>query len=215
MRARIIWAALLAVLLGGTARAVDRKAFTFVRYELEARVMPAGESMAVRGKITLRNDSKEPQRQVALQVTSSMSWDTIESGGEPLAWVSQEYTTDIDHTGAVTEAIATLAKPVEPKGTVELEVIYGGAIVADATRLARIGAPEAARTRTEWDQVGQEFTAVRGLGYVCWYPVAIEAASLSDGSAVFRALGEWRQRHQATSLKLKLEVETEGAITAF
>ncbi len=206
--------ACLCALLGASAGAVDRNAFTFVRYELEARVMPGEQAMAVRGKITLRNDSKEPQRQVALQISSSMVWDTIESSGEDLQWVSSAYTTDIDHTGAVTEAIATLPKAVAPQGTVELDVVYGGAVTADATRLTRIGAPTVAGARTEWDQIGQEFSGVRGLGYVCWYPVAIEAVSLSDGTAVFRALSAWKERHVASNLKLKLAVESEGTIVS-
>jgi hypothetical protein len=205
-------ALLLVALLGSTAHAVDRNAFTFVRYDLDARVMPAEKALAVRGRLTLRNDSAVPQRSVVLQVSSSLMWDSIESGGEDLEWVSNPYNTDLDHTGAVSEAIARLPAPVPPKGTVELEVVYGGALVANANRLTRLGVPVAVAARTEWDTIGGSFTGVRGLGHVCWYPVSLEAASLSEGAAVFRALGEWKQRHAASTMKLALSVESDQII---
>lgn len=203
---------LLTSLLGSSAWAVNRQAFTFVRYDLEARVTPGENALAVRGRLVLRNDSEQPQRTVALQVSSSLTWDSIESAGQDLEWVSNKYTTDIDHTGAVTEAIANLPAPVAPKATVELEVVYGGAITANTTRLTRIGVPAQIAARTEWDAITDGFTGVRGLGYVCWYPVALEAVSLSDGAAVFRALGDWKQRHAASTMKLSLSAQSDKTL---
>jgi len=46
--------------------ALDREAFTFTRYDLEARVEPEQQRLGVRGRITLRNDSASPQKNVAL-----------------------------------------------------------------------------------------------------------------------------------------------------
>ena len=76
--------------------------------------------------------------------------------------------------------------------SVTLDVQYGGTIVQDSKRLTRIGAPEEVGARNDWDQISDAFTAVRGLGYVVWYPVAIEAVSMSDGDAVFDAIAAWK-----------------------
>jgi hypothetical protein len=46
---------------------------------------------------------------------------------------------------------------------------------------------------------------VRGVGYVAWYPVATEAASLSDSNAVLNALGRWKEREADASMTLLLE----------
>ena len=73
----------------------------------------------------------------------------------------------------------TLPEAVPPNGSLELSVAYEGVIPLDATRLTRIGTPEGTAQSTDWDQIGTKFTALRGVGYVAWYPVTTEAASLS------------------------------------
>src|SRR3954453_22236983 len=114
----------LLVLVGLTlsAAALDRNAFTFTHYDMELRANPEEQSVAVRGKITLRNDSNQTQTVAVLQVSSTLEWRMIEGDGAPLQYLSEPFTTDIDHTGKVTEAIVTLPSPVPPKGTVDLEV---------------------------------------------------------------------------------------------
>ena len=44
------------------AHALDREAFTFTKYDLDVRIEPEQQRLAVRGKITLRNDSASPQK---------------------------------------------------------------------------------------------------------------------------------------------------------
>ena len=90
--------------------ALDREAFTFTNYDLEVRVEPDQQRLGVRGKITLRNDSSAPQKIAVLQISSSLDWRSIEAAGQPLQFVSQTYTSDIDHTGSLTEAIVTLPR---------------------------------------------------------------------------------------------------------
>jgi len=182
--------------------ALNRGAFTFTNYELEMRVDPAGQALAARGKITLRNDSGQPQSVAAMQISSSLSWRLVQVAGKPVQFETQPYTTDIDHTGEVTEAIINLPAAVPPRGTVEIEVGYSGAITPDATRLTRIGTPAATALRSDWDQINSSFTVVRGIGFVAWYPVEMEAASLSSGNAVFQTLGEWKERAAQSSLKV-------------
>ena len=182
--------------------ALDRAAFTFTSYDLELRVDPAGQALAARGKITLRNDSGQPQSVAAMQISSSLTWRLVQVAGKPVQFETQPYTTDIDHTGGATEAIINLPAPVPPRGTVEIEVGYSGTITPDATRLTRIGTPAATALRSDWDQISSSFTAVRGIGFVAWYPVEMESASLSSGNAVFQTLGEWKERQAQSSLKV-------------
>jgi hypothetical protein len=188
------------------AFALDRNAFTVTRYQLEAHVDRASHVIAIEGKLTLRNDSNTPQKTAALQVSSSLGWNSITMDGKPLPWLSDDYTTDIDHTGAVSEAIVTLPAEVVHGASVTLDVQYGGTITADSKRLTRMGAPEAVALRNDWDQISDAFTAVRGLGYVVWYPVAIEAVSMSDGTAVFDAVAAWKQRHQHSEFNVRITV---------
>jgi hypothetical protein len=225
----------LALFFAATANstlAIDRDAFTITHYQLEAQVDRSSHVMAVTGKLTLRNDSKAPQKVVALQVTSSFSWNSIALddapgaastpavgavGSKPVQWLSDDYTTDIDHTGSVSEAIVNLAQPVAPAATITLAIQYGGTITPDSTRLTRVGTPADMAARSDWDEISDDFTGVRGLGYVIWYPLAIDAVSMSDGTAVFDAMAVWKQRHAHSDFNARIVVlgaETESLCIA-
>ena len=192
------------------ALSLDREAFTFTKYDLDVRVEPEQQRLGVRGKITLRNDSQAPQKIAVLQISSSLDWRSIKAGGKQLQFVSQPYTSDIDHTGALSEAIVTLPDAVAPKGTVDLEIAYEGVIVLDATRLTRIGTPEAMAHSSDWDQISTKFTAVRGVGYVAWYPMATEAADLAEGKNLFEIVGRWKAREATSKMHLKIAVLRDG-----
>jgi hypothetical protein len=196
----------LTILFATSALAIDREAFTVTRYQLEAQVDRASHVMAVTGTLTLRNDSNAPQKVVTLQVTSSFAWNSITLDDKPVQWLSDNYTSDIDHTGSLTEAVVNLPKDVPPGGTVTLSVQYGGTITPDATRLTRVGTPEDVAARSDWDEISDPFTAVRGLGYVEWYPVSMEAVSMSDGNAVFDAIAAWKHRHAHSTFDAKVVV---------
>lgn len=191
--------------------ALDREAFTFTNYDLDVRVEPEQQRLGVRGKITLRNDSAAPQRNMALQISSTLDWRSIQTGGKAVDFVTHEYTSDIDHTGALSEAIVTLPREVPPKDTIELDIGYEGVIPLDVTRLTRIGVPEDKAKHTDWDQISKSFTAVRGIGYVVWYPVATESANLSEGNSVFEALGRWQAREEEANLKIRLADSEEAS----
>jgi len=187
--------------------ALDRNAFTFTGYSLKANLRPAEHEFHASGTIELRNDSQEPQKQMPLQISSSLRWQQIQlEGHRPVAFITQSYTSDIDHTGALQEAILTLPEAVAPGGTLKLEVSYGGEITRGSNRLTRIGTPEATALQNDWDDIGERFGAVRGLGYVVWYPVSMDAVSLSDGNAVFDAMARWKQRHQQTTIHVALSL---------
>jgi hypothetical protein len=193
---------------------LDRDAFTFVNYDLHARITPAAHGFSVEGKVMLRNDSQVPQKNVSLQISSTLEWQSIRVEGKDVVYATQPYQSDVDHTGAVNEAVITLPVVVAPKQTVELEVSYAGEIVADSTRLTRIGTPEKIALENDWDQISTEFTAVRGVGYVCWYPVSMEPANLSEGNRYFDVIGEWKQRNAGAKMELSVEVAGAASIIA-
>ena len=192
----------------GAAPGLDRDAFTITEYRLNVMIDRNTHVMAIDGSLTLRNDSKSTQKNLALQVSSSFKWDQIRLGDQSLGFLAEDYTSDLDHTGSLSEAIVSLPNPVPVGGAITLEVRYGGAVIADATRLTRIGAPQDVAVRNDWDQISEPFTAVRGLGYVVWYPIAIEAVSMSDGSAVSDAIARWKERHGKTEFFVYLGVAT-------
>src|SRR4051812_22488997 len=187
------------------AHALDREAFTFTKYDLNVRVDPDQQRLGVRGKISLRNDSGSPQRSLSLQISSALNWRSIQLQNKPVEFVSQTYTSDIDHSGTLSEAIVVLPQAVAPKQTIELEIGYEGVIPRDATRLTRIGIPADKAKHSDWDEIGRSFTAVRGIGHVAWYPVAMDAVNLSDGDAMPEAVAKWKQREDQTDMKLSLE----------
>ena len=208
MKLRTVRLVVLFVLCASAANALslDREAFTFTKYDLDVRVEPDQQRLGVRGKIALRNDSATPQKIAVLQISSSLDWRSIKAGGKQLQFVSQPYTSDIDHTGALSEAIVTLPEAVAPKSTVELEIAYEGVIVLDATRLTRLGAPETAAHSSDWDQISTKFTVVRGVGYVAWYPIATEAADFSEGKNLFEVVGRWKAREATAKMHFKISV---------
>jgi hypothetical protein len=197
---------LLCVLCASVVKcfSLDREAFTFTNYDLKLQIEPEQHRLGVRGKITLRNDSPTPQKIAVLQISSSLDWRSIKVGDKAVQFVQQPYMSDVDHTGGLSEAIVTLPEPIAPKGTVELEIGYEGVILLDATRLTRIGTPEGVATSTDWDQIGANFTAVRGVGYVVWYPIATEAANLSEGDSLFELLGRWKTREAGSKMYLRV-----------
>ncbi len=189
--------------LCGECFSLDRTAFTFVSYDLEVRVDPAGQAMSARGKIRLRNDSAAPQSEVALQISSSLEWRLIQVNGNDVQYAHDLYGTDIDHTRAVNEVVIPLPRPVPPQGTIDVEVGYSGQVTRDAERLTHMGVPANAAALSDWDRIEEPVTAVRGVGYVAWYPVSLPAVDLSEIN-YFSTLAEWKERQRSTSMRVKL-----------
>lgn len=191
--------------------ALDREAFTVTKYDLDVRLEPEQQRLGARGKITLRNDSAQPQKVVALQISSSLNWRSIRVDGKSVQFVSQPYNSDIDHTGALSEAIVTLPAETKPKESVELEVGYEGVIPLDATRLMRVGVPEGIAKHSSWDQIGPSFTAVRGAGYVTWYPITTRSADFSEGNSLFEVVDRWKARVAGSEFKASLSSSGVGS----
>ena len=206
---------LLCVLCGCVlnALALDRESFSITNYDLNVQVDPEQHRLGVRGKITLRNDAAAPQKIAVLQISSTLDWRSIKAGDKPIQFVRQPFTSDIDHTGGLSEAIVTLPQEIPPHGTVDLEIAYEGVVVPDATRLTRIGTPEDAAASSDWDQISPDFTALRGAGYVAWYPIATDVANLSDGDNLFEVLGRWKNRETGSTMHLKPALTNNSNVT--
>ncbi len=192
----------LCILCGFHCYALDRNAFTFTHYDLKANIDLKTPSFAVEGKVTLRNDTQTLQRTAVLQISSTLAWKRIEVAGKPLQYVSQPYTSDVDHTGALSEAIVTLPVALTPGGTVTLEIEYEGAIPQDATRLLHIGVPANLAAHNDWDRISASWSAVRGIGYVAWYPVATDSVSLASGNEAFTTVESWKARQEKTNMRV-------------
>jgi len=185
------------------APALDRNAFTFTVYRLQATLDPAKHGIAIEGDVVLRNDSDKPQELATLQISSSLEWKSITHDSAQAKYAVQKLQSDIDHTGAVNEARVTLG-PVAPKESVTLQIAYAGPIELGSERLRRMGAPQKVAEQSDWDRIGSDITALRGVGYVAWYPVSMEPSLLSDGNTVFERTARWRGRHQQSSMTLTL-----------
>jgi hypothetical protein len=192
----------IVISLSSCVAAVERNAFTFTRYDLELRTNPEEQAIAARGRITLRNDSAQPQKLATLQISSTLEWRMIEAAGKPLQYLAEQQTSDMDHTGKITEAVVTLPSPVPPQGTLELEIGYSGTIPKDATRLTRIGVPDAEALASDWDRVSQDYTAVRGIGHVAWYPISTDIANLSENT-LFNTVAEWQGREAGARMSVR------------
>lgn len=194
--------------------ALDREAFTFTKYDLNLQIEPELHRLGVRGKITLRNDSPAPQKNLVLQISSSLDWRSIRLAGKPLQFMAQPFASDIDHTGALSEAVVTLPQAVATHGEIELEIGYEGLILPDATRLSRIDTPEDVALGSDWDQIAPRFTGLRGAGYVAWYPIGTDVANLSEGNSLFDVLGRWKAREAGATMNLRIGVTGDSTDTS-
>src|SRR5579863_4359773 len=108
---------------------LDREAFSITTYNLDVRVEAEQHRLGVRGKITLRNDTTVAQKVAVLQISSSLNWRSIKVGDKAVQFVTQPYTSDIDHTGSLSEAIVTLPQEVASHASVDLDIAYEGVIL--------------------------------------------------------------------------------------
>jgi hypothetical protein len=200
---KVLWVLCILCLVLPVA-ALDREAFTFTRYDLTVNLDPGQQRLGIRGTIRLRNDSDSPQQNLVLQVSSSLHWASIRIGGKPAGFITQTYNSDVDHTGGLSEAIIRLPAALAPKESLEIELGYEGVIPQDTTRLTQIGMPAEAAKHADWDQISPAFTAVRGIGFVAWYPIATEAANMVDPRSVSEAVGRWKKREASTEMQINL-----------
>ena len=131
----------------------ERDALTFTAYDLDLHLVPATSEMEAHANFTVRNDGKAALKQVAVQVSSALAWESLRTrtGGTAVGtFVQHRIDTDADHTGAAREAVITLAQPLAPGASLDLTAIYVGSISVSAERLERIGAPAEQAEKADW-----------------------------------------------------------------
>jgi hypothetical protein len=185
----------------------ERQAETFTGYDMDVRLRVADRHMAVRALVTLRNDGKTPLAHLPLQISSSLNWERILVGGREVAFQMSTLNSDADHTGQLHEAAVTLATPLAPGATVQLDVTYSGTIAPSVQRLMAIGTPDELALHTDWDGIGVDFTGLRGFGNVAWYPVSSVPVILGDGARLFDEIGEHKLRMEGARFRLRLTDE--------
>jgi hypothetical protein len=205
-----------------------RAALFFTAYDLDARLTPDSSRLAMRARVTVRNISSQPLNRIALQISSTLRWESatlIAANGTTKLPLNQHVIdTDADHTGKASEAILNLPSPLAPGATTTLDTVYSGTLTADATRLERIGASPAKALDTDWDYIGADTTssssghtipsvlaaALRGFGNVLWYPVAEPPLFLGDGAKLFQTVAATRLAERSASIHLRVAVEYKG-----
>ncbi|HMG02900.1 MAG TPA: hypothetical protein VK596_07185, partial [Edaphobacter sp.] len=187
----------------------ERSAITFTAWDLDLHLAPATSHLATRVRFTVRNTSSAPISRLALQLSSTLHWESL-TAPIPLTFTEHTLSTDADHTGQATEALVLLSHPIPPGSSLTLTGLYSGAISASAERLTRIGAPPGQSASADWDRISPEITALRGFGNVLWYPVSSPPFFLGDGARLFQAIGLSRLQQAPSTLHLRLSVEYVG-----
>jgi len=194
------------------ARATDaeRQAITFLSYDLDVHLQPREHAMAVRARLLVRNDSSSPLGRLALQISSSLQWTGVHVGGDAAAFSQQPVNSDIDHTGALREAVIPLARPLGQQQSLSVDLTYEGTAALSATRLEQIGTPADVAEASDWDRISDEFVGLRGFGNVVWYPVASVPVALGDGAKFFTEAAAERQRQSQATVTMRVTEEFFG-----
>src|SRR5271170_5367246 len=195
------------VTAGFEATAEERDSLSFLAYDLDIHLTPRQESVAVRARMTVRNDGEKPLKRIALQLSSTLKWERIRADGGEAKFAQHPIDSDADHTGSLNEALVTLPRELAPKEELRIEVFYSGQIPLNAERLERIGAPDLAAEKSDWDRVSADFIGLRGFGNVVWYPVSAPPVMLGDGAKLFAEIGRQKQRQQQARVNMTVTSE--------
>jgi hypothetical protein len=185
----------------------EREAVTFTDFDMDVHLRTAEQHIAVRALLTIRNDGKAPLARIPLQISSSLNWERIRVNGRDVAVQVATLNSDSDHTGQLHEAAVSLAKPLAPGASQQLDVTYSGTITATAQRLISIGTPEDVAQHSDWDRISTSFTGLRGFGNVVWYPVSSVPVILGDGARLFDEIGEQKLRLAGAHFRLRVAAE--------
>ena len=185
----------------------ERTSLTYSSYDFEVHLEPSQHSIAVHARMVARNNSDKALGRVALQLSSSLHWESMEVDGKPTKFEIETVASDIDHTGELTEAVVKLEAPLAPGASIRMNAIYSGTVVPSAERLLRLGAPAKIANSSEWDAIDPNFTALRGFGNVIWFPVSTAPVLLGQGSEMFDSVGKWKLSESNTKVTMHVLVE--------
>jgi hypothetical protein len=185
----------------------ERQAVTFAAFDMDVHLRPEVHQIAVRAKLTVRNDGKAPLAHIPLQLSSQLNWERIRVEGSDVAFQVATLNADCDHTGQLHEAAVPLGQLLTPGASVGLDVTYSGTVTPSAQRLLAIGTPEDVALHSDWDTIDTEFTGLRGFGNVVWYPASAVPVILGDGARVFDEIGEHKLRLAGAQFHVHLTIE--------
>jgi hypothetical protein len=191
-----------------SAEDAEREAITFTNFDMDVHLRPIEQHIAVRALITVRNDSKSPIAHIPLQLSSSLNWERIRIDAHDVTFPVATLNSDTDHTGQLHEAAISLAQPLAPGQTLQLDVTYSGSIQVSAQRLLAIGTPQDVANHSDWDEISVPFTGLRGFGNVVWYPASSVPVILGDGARLFDEVGEHKLRMAGAHFKVRLTIES-------
>jgi hypothetical protein len=185
----------------------ERTSLTYSSYDFEVHLEPSQHSISVQARMVARNNSNKPLERIALQLSSSLHWYSIQVDGKPAKFGTETVDSDIDHTGKLTEAVVKLEAPLAPGASIRMSVIYSGTVVPSAERLLRLGAPVKIANSSEWDAIDPDFTALRGFGNVIWFPVSTVPVLLGQGAEMFDSVGKWKLSESNAKVSMHVLVE--------
>jgi hypothetical protein len=188
----------------------ERQAITFLSYDLDVHLRPGEHAMAVRARVVVRNDSGDPLLRLPMQISSTLQWTNVRVADTAAPFTQKLVDSDIDHTGALREAVITLAKPLAPQQSITVDLTYEGTAALSAARLERIGTPADLAEASDWDRVSDEFVGLRGFGNVAWYPVTAVPVALGDGARYFTEVAAGRQRQSQAMVTMRVTEEFFG-----
>ncbi|QNI33259.1 hypothetical protein H7849_04655 [Alloacidobacterium dinghuense] len=188
----------------------ERSAVTFTAYDLDVHLQLKEQGIAVRARVTVRNDGSQALTQLPLQLSSSLKFESISIEGQKLAFSQQIINSDADHTGQLREVVVVLPKPLAPQSEQSLNVVYSGAIPASTKRLEDIGTPADLAQQSDWDEISEDFTGLRGFGDVVWYPVSSVPQALGEGAKLFTEIGRQKLRSQNAQVSMRVTAEYIG-----
>ncbi len=189
---------------GPKATDAERAAVVFTGYDLDVRLMPQTESLAVRALVKVRNAGTQPLVHIPLQISSTLTWQYIRVGGAEATLGRQNVASDADHTGMLHEAVVVLPQALAPGKEIAMDVVYSGRIPLSGQRLEAIGTPSDLAKRSDWDRISPDFVGLRGFGNVAWYPIASVPVLLGDGARLFVEIGHQKQRQSAARISMKV-----------
>src|ERR1700728_767459 len=197
----------------GPAAAVtdaERLAVAITAWDLDLHLSPRAQSVEAHARVTLRNAGAAPLSRIALDLSSTLHFETVGWRGKKVSFTQGTVASDADHTGQLAEAVIPLEETLRPGAGMTLDVDYGGTIALSAQRLTAIGAPEATAQGSDWDRVAEDFTGVRGFGNGVWYPVSSVPVKLGDGAQLFAEIGRQKGLDEDATASLRVTDEYFG-----
>ena len=195
----------LLLLCASAASALDREAFSFTNYDLNLQIEPEQHRLGVRGKVTLAQrfaDSAEDCGAADFVVARL----AVGEGRRQDAAVRHPalHFRHRSHGRAFGSDRHSACAHCAQEGPSNWISRTRASFFSMRRGSLGLACRRTRRTALDWDQIDAKFTAVRGAGYVAWYPIATEVANLSEGNSLVEVLGGGRTREAGSKMHLQI-----------